>query len=91
MAETKFFDEATAADFERREIPSTGLHPDFRRTGGGSCVVHVFRRRPESLKMHRENRRRKEKHPRQGDGGDEDDEKGEGARRRKGKKAKTKR
>jgi hypothetical protein len=82
MAETKFFDEATAADFERREIPSTGLHPDFRRTGGGGCVVHVFRRRPESLK------RRKEKdRQRGGHGGGEDDEE-DG--RPKGKKGKSK-
>ena len=53
MAETKFFSEATAVDFERTEVPVTSLHPDFRRTGGGACVVHLFRRRPESLKRAR--------------------------------------
>ena len=76
MAETKFFDEATAGDFERREVPSTDLHPDFRRTGGGSCVVHVFRRRPESIERHlKENRgERKEKRRREGDDDDEEEE-----------------
>ena len=52
MAETRFFEEATAEDFIRREVPTTGLHPDFRRTGG-SCVVHLFRRRPESIERAR--------------------------------------
>ena len=37
----------------RTEVPVTSLHPDFRRTGGGACVVHLFRRRPESLKRAR--------------------------------------
>ena len=61
MAETKFFTEATAADFDRREVPVGALHPDFRRTGGGSCVVHVFRRKPESLKKRGREERRDEK------------------------------
>lgn len=89
MAETKFFDDATAADFERREIPSTELHPDFRRTGGGSCVVHVFRRRPESLEKHREERKRKAKDPpRESDGGVPSPNEGDDDESPKGKKAK---
>jgi hypothetical protein len=35
-------------DFTRKEIPTNSLHPDFRRTGAGSCAVHVFRKREET-------------------------------------------
>lgn len=48
MAESRFFHESTAVDFVRKEIPTQSLHPDFRRTGAGSCAVHVFRRREET-------------------------------------------
>lgn len=77
MAETKFFDEATADDFERREVPLTDLHPDFRRTGGGSCVVHVFRRRPESIERHRLEKQGERKEKRRREGGDDEEEENE--------------
>ena len=48
MAETRFFHESTAFDFERSEIPVRRLHPEFQKTGGGSCVVHVFLRKRET-------------------------------------------
>ena len=45
LAETRFYTEATAEYFDRVELPVNALHPDFRRTGAGNCVIHVFRPR----------------------------------------------
>ena len=92
MAETRFFEEATAEDFIRREVPTTGLHPDFRRTGGGSCVVHLFRRRPESIERARgepagdEEAARERKRKREG----KEKKSGEGKEKKKKKKKKKK-
>ena len=42
MAEAAIFEEATAEDFIRREVPTTGLHPDFRRTGEEAAWCTCF-------------------------------------------------
>jgi predicted nicotinamide N-methyase len=80
MAESRFFHESTAVDFVRKEIPTNSLHPDFRRTGAGSCAVHVFRKREETKTP---NAKASGEKKRQRDGGDLD-----GKRTGKGKKEK---
>ena len=52
MAEAAIFRGGDGGDFIRREVPTTGL-PGFQANGGGSCVVHLFRRRPESIERAR--------------------------------------
>jgi hypothetical protein len=47
MAESRFFQTSTSRDFNRKEVPARSLHVDFQKTGGGSCVVHVFRRKAD--------------------------------------------
>jgi hypothetical protein len=43
LAETTFYTEATKEDFDRAEVPVSSLHPEFRKTGAGSCVIHALR------------------------------------------------
>lgn len=54
MAESKFFEDATALDFKRSEAPLTTLHPDFRRAGAGGCAVHLFVQRSKATKRLRD-------------------------------------
>ena len=48
LAETRFFEEATAEAFHREEVPAAELHAAHRKTGGGSCVVHVFAKKKDN-------------------------------------------
>jgi predicted nicotinamide N-methyase len=64
MAESKFFQESTAEDFCRKEVPVRNLHSDFQKTGGGACVVHVFRRKTDTSN---EGRGKKKRDSDQGD------------------------
>jgi uncharacterized protein YjeT (DUF2065 family) len=49
LAETRFFEEATAEAFHREEVPAAELHAAHRKTGGGSCVVHVFAKKKDNI------------------------------------------
>lgn len=84
LAETRFFEEATAEAFHREEVPAAELHAAHRKTGGGSCVVHVFakkkdvkeekkptRRQPEGGRGERREKKRREKKRKRNPGGDE--------------------
>ena len=42
--------EATKDDFDRAEVPVSNLHPDFRKTGAGSCVIHALRLKYDAAK-----------------------------------------
>ncbi len=50
LAETTFYTEATKDDFDRAEVPVSNLHPDFRKTGAGSCVIHALRLKYDAAK-----------------------------------------
>ena len=84
LAETRFFEEATAEAFHREEVPAAELHAAHRKTGGGSCVVHVFakkkdnneekkptRREPERGRGERREKKKREKKRKRDHGGDE--------------------
>ena len=84
LAETRFFEEATAEAFHREEVPAAELHAAHRKTGGGSCFVHVFakkkdnneekkptRREPEGGRGERREKKKREKKRKRDHGGDE--------------------
>ena len=55
LAETRFFEEATAEAFHREEVPAAELHAAHRKTGGGaaSCTSSPRRRIIEMRKKNR--------------------------------------
>ena len=40
--------EALSEEFDAKPLPCSLLHPEFRKHGAGSCVIHVLRRKEEN-------------------------------------------
>lgn len=46
MSEAAFLEKALEPHFRFAKVPQSLLHPEYQRSGAGSCIIYVFCRRP---------------------------------------------